>query len=121
MTPQQPTFRLSDLMGSSVKPVASHDPAPSGLLEYGNIDIYNRPTVRTAKGPATVRSKSWNFGGVEVLLPTVADGRELTDAEAVERYRRTGEHLGKFKTAWDATTYATRLHDRYQSGELTRK
>ena len=82
-------------------------------VEYGNVDLNNRPIVRNADGTvSTVRSKSFNFGGDEVLLPTVSeDGRIMSDQEAVDQYRKTGRHLGKFKTPEAATKYAQKLHD----------
>lgn len=60
---------------------------------------------------STVRSMSVNFGGPEVLIPTVSDdGRVMSDDEAIQTYQRTGRHLGKFKTPEAATEYALRLH-----------
>jgi hypothetical protein len=83
-----------------------------GLLEPGNIDLNNRPQVRNPDGSvSTVRSSSFNFGGREVLLPTVSDdGRLLSDDEAVDLYRRSGRHLGHFSTPDAADAYAQQLH-----------
>jgi hypothetical protein len=83
-------------------------------LEPGNIDLEHRPIVHNADGSiSTVRSVSFNIDGKEVLIPTVAaDGsRILSDREALDQYRRTGKHLGKFATPDDATAYAQRLHE----------
>lgn len=118
MDTQQRFLDALKKLGSPERPIPSHDPQPEGLVEPGNLDIYRTPTVQTATGPATVRSKSWNFDGVEVLLPTVADGRELSDEEAIARYRQTGQHLGKFRTPQHATAYGDRLHQRYERGEI---
>ncbi|KRA74270.1 hypothetical protein ASD78_12315 [Lysobacter sp. Root667] len=61
---------------------------------------------------STVRSMSANFDGEEVLIPTVSDdGRILSEDEAVDVYRRTGRHLGKFSTPDAATAYAQSLHE----------
>lgn len=82
-----------------------------GPIEPGNIDLSTRPVVKNGDKFSTVRSKSWNFEGNEVLLPTVSDdGRLLTDDEAIDQYRKTGRHLGIFKTPADATAYALKLH-----------
>ena len=78
----------------------------------GNIDLNNRPIVRNPDGSfSTVSSMSFNIDGKEVLLPTISnDGRRLTPEEAVNQYRATGEHLGKFNTPEEATAYAQQLH-----------
>lgn len=87
---------------------------PEGLLQPGNIDLTKRPIVRNADGSiSTVRSMSFNDGDQEVLIPTVAaDGsRILSDQEAIDQYRKTGQFLGKFDTPEHATAYAENLHN----------
>lgn len=83
-----------------------------GLQTPGNIDLNARPTVPLEDGTvATVRSMSFNFGGKEVLIPTVRDNGDLmTEEEAIEEFKKTGKHLGKFDTPENATAYAERLH-----------
>lgn len=87
-----------------------------GQIEPGNIDLTKRPVVRNPDGTiSTVRSMSVNFGGPEVLIPTVSDdGRVMGDEEAIDTFRRTGRHLGKFKTPEAATAYAERLHQQQE-------
>jgi hypothetical protein len=84
----------------------------SGSVQ-GNIDLTNRPRVVNPDGSiSTVRSMSFNFDGKEVLLPTISDeGKNLSPEEAMEQYRRTGKHLGKFDTPEEATQYAQKLHE----------
>lgn len=86
----------------------------------GNVDLSNRPIVRNKDGSiSTVRSMSFNINGKEVLLPTVSDdGRVMNPQEAIQQFKRTGKHLGKFSSVEAADTYAEKLHkeqaDRYR-------
>jgi hypothetical protein len=85
-----------------------------GMLEAGNIDMNTRPRVKNPDGSAsTVRSISYNVDGDEVLMPTVPDegGRIMSNDEALNRYKRTGRHLGKFSDPQSATAYAQGLHE----------
>ena len=84
---------------------------------FGNIDLTSRPSFRNADGSiSTVDSASYNLDGKEVLLPTVwvKDGKAYhsdNDAEIVQRYKETGEYLGKFDTPELADEYAQALHE----------
>lgn len=102
----------ADLDQNPVRP-ARQSRLANGQLVAGNIDLNKRPIVRNADGSiSTVRSMSANFDGQEVLIPTVSDdGRVLSDDDAVELFRRTGRHLGKFSTPESATAYAQSLHN----------
>lgn len=82
-------------------------------VEEGNIDLKNRPVVKNQDGTiSTVRSMSFRMGNTEILVPTVSDsGKILTENEAIKQYLDTGKHLGKFRTAEEATTFAKQLHN----------
>lgn len=97
----------------SYKPAYSIEGNFPGLLEKGNMDIMNRPLTPNLNGQtSTVRSASFNIDGKEVLIPTVSlDGsRLLSNQEALNQYRTTGVHLGKFENPDAATRYAQALH-----------
>lgn len=56
----------------------------------------------------------------EVLIPTVVNGRVVSDEQAIAEYRRTGRHLGIFRTPEEATAYARRLHDQQEQQYVRR-
>jgi hypothetical protein len=107
----------NELLGLLSRPETMTLPS-KGVVEQGNIDLFNRPRVKNPDGSiSTVRSFSANVDGVEVLLPTIADdGRVMSEADAVKQYRDTGKHLGKFDSPGNATDYAKELHN--QQGQL---
>lgn len=88
--------------------------APRGELEPGNIDLGKRSVVRNADGTiSTVKSMAISEDGREVLIPTMDEtGREMTENEAIERYLGTGEHLGKFDSRDNATSWGKQLSAR---------
>jgi hypothetical protein len=109
-------------------------PDPRGMVEPGNLDIRNRPTIQNADGShSSEYSVSFEDDkGREVLVPTIVDGKFLTpdgkkppegSAEekamfnrAWQHYQQTGENLGKFDNPENADAYAQILHSR---GERT--
>lgn len=91
-----------------------------GLIRQGNIDLARRPMVKNQDGSiSTVRSINVGIDGVEVLIPTVSDdGRVMDDDEAVETYKKTGQHLGMFASPELAAKYAKQLHQDQSSQYL---
>ena len=92
-------------------------PLANGILSKGNINLNSRPRVKNANGTiSTVKSKSFNIDGKEVLLPTVSDdGKIMTDQEALKQYFETGKHLGIFTSPEEATKYAIKLHNNQEN------
>jgi len=101
--------------GSGSSSTRSTNTDDIGQYGQGNIDLYHRPQYKQPDGSiSTVNSFSFNEDGMEILVPTIAykNGKpvQLTEQEAIDRYHRTGEYLGKFKTVKEANDYAERLH-----------
>lgn len=78
----------------------------------GNINLATRPVVKNPDGTiSTIKSISVNIDNNEILIPTVTpEGVIISDEEAIDLYRRTGKHLGIFRTPENATKYAKQLH-----------
>jgi hypothetical protein len=78
----------------------------------GNLDLHSRPVVHNPDGRiSTVRSITAGFDGKTYVLPTVIGDRIVPDAEAIEHFRQTGEHLGAFNSLKAAEAYSQRLHE----------
>lgn len=93
---------------------------PMGMMEPGNINIKDRPSVWNPKdgGYSSVYSMSFeDEKGRHVLVPLVNDQGGIDEPDkAVERYQKTGRHLGVFSPAAGdepsafADAYANDLH-----------
>jgi hypothetical protein len=91
------------------------------LMEARNIDTSRLSEVPNRipgeGGISTVRSMGITEDGKEVLLPTVIEGQlpdsaEEAERRAIEYYRRTGKHLGKYATRSAADSAAMLTHER---------
>jgi len=80
--------------------------------------LWARPHITNPDGSrSTVHSTSFgNDAGEEVLVPGMNSERLLSDKEALDQYRKTGQNLGTFSDPESATEYAKALHDRYEQG-----
>ena len=86
--------------------------AEGGPVAPGNIDLHNRPVVHNPDGSiSTVRSITVGFGDKTYVLPTVVGGKVVSNREAIDHFRQTGEHLGAFGKREEADAYAQRLHE----------
>ncbi len=85
----------------------------AGMVKPGNItSIFDRKVLKNPDGSvSTTSSMSIGTSDGEVLIPTVVDGKRLTKEQAIAQYRKTGQHLGIFKTPDEADAYAEALHN----------
>ena len=84
----------------------------SGVIKSGNINLSTRKAVATPNGDwATVRSMSFSDRkGVEILIPTVVNGKLVGDNAAIQEYYKTGKHLGMYTSPDAANKAAERIH-----------
>ena len=88
-----------------------------GQYGQGNVDLYNRPVVYNDDGSySSLYSVSFeDDDGKEVLVPSIVvdkngNPKKLTEEEAWDHYKQTGEYLGKFNTPDEADAYAEKIH-----------
>jgi hypothetical protein len=90
-------------------------------------DVYlpldgNRPSYTNAEGKQVSENKiGVGMKGKEYVLPTVVDGKQLTEDEAIERYKNTGEHMGVFDTIEEANRAAALRTNIYNTDPAYRK
>lgn len=109
--------KVSELDKATVK--AQNDFVLKSREDYGkgNINLNNRKKVVNEDGSvSTERSISFfdSNENKEILIPTVIDGKIVSDEEAINHYYQTGENLGKFDTVEEADKYAQELHERQE-------
>lgn len=89
-------------------------PSSSGLIEKGNIDLDGRKKIKNKDGTfSTIKSMSVSFDDGVYLIPTISNsGIQMSEEDAIDTFKETGEHLGIFKTVKDADKYAKVLSKR---------
>lgn len=99
--------------GGSRTPSFTPPAQPQGLKVAGNISLGDRPILHNPDGSiSSERSFSIGTDQGEVLIPRIFDGKDHTEQEAIEHYRKTGEHMGIFDTPANADAYAEAVHNR---------
>lgn len=86
------------------------DSMPRPFTE-GNIDLEKLPVVWNKDGTySTVRSITIEEMGKQVLIPTVINGKVVSNEAAIRHYHKTGKHLGVFESPQAAERAAEQIH-----------
>lgn len=81
------------------------------MIEQGNIDIGNRPSVPNPEGGySTVLSMGIADDRSDILIPLVVGGQILEPEAGIQAFLRSGKHLGRFEDRESSDTYAEDLH-----------
>ena len=93
-------------------PTPEPKPLPKGLITEGNLDLNKRPVVPRDDGKiSTVNSITVGFDDGFYVIPTVTEeGLLLDNDQAVEYFKKTGKHLGRFYDQETADAFAQQLH-----------
>jgi hypothetical protein len=95
--------------GGSVLSMGDYDKTTAPKQGNYLLPDINRPSYIDESGNTRSEYKMGiNVNGKETLIPSVVGGRQLTEDEARDRYRKTGLHMGQFNTPEEAD-YAARL------------
>ena len=95
-------------------PLAADEGQPKPAIP-GNLPTDIRYRVKNDDGSvSTVRTISIGPDKGEVVIPTVINGRVVSNDEAIAHYRKTGENFGTFRTIEDANAFAQALHRQHE-------
>jgi len=84
--------------------------SPGNLTSVGQ--VWNRPVLHNPDGSySTTSSISIQTDKGETLIPTVVNGKRLSNPEAIAYYKKTGENFGSFDNPESADRFATSLHN----------
>jgi soluble lytic murein transglycosylase-like protein len=109
---KQDSSTINSTMPDGWGPTGGSPKVVPGMIQPGNIDLTKRAVAKNSDGSiSTVRSMGVNIDGKEVLIPTVINGRLVSDDEAISHYKKTGENLGVFDSAKASDAYAEKLHE----------
>ena len=87
--------------------------APINEEEKSVLEAYKKQAESYAfktKYGDTIMSRIIQDGDKSIVVPGYYDGAILSQEQAEQRYKATGEHFGKFNTSDEAISYANRLN-----------
>lgn len=105
---------LNNLMNSILGyPPNEMTPYTQGMQKQGNIDLNNRPSIPNPQGGHSgVFTMTVGIdNGRTVLLPRVVNGKILSEKDAFNHFKNTGEHMGLFHSKEAADAYDKKLHE----------
>ena len=82
------------------------------IAQKPNINLNNRPKVQNKDGSySTVYSIGIEADGNFINIPRVVGGRVVSEDEAKKEFRRSGKHLGIYKSQAERDKAAIDLHN----------
>lgn len=77
-------------------------------VQSGNIDLKKRKAYKNKGGSvSTIKTIGIGEGNLETVIPTIGPkGRRMKNKQAIKHYKKTGKHLGKFRTRGAAADFA---------------
>lgn len=105
-------------------PITQQNGRQFGQLASEQQTLFNTTGKKSVQQPRTggissERTIGINVKGKEVLIPTIIDGVQLTNEEAIQHFLKTGENFGVFNTVEEAEAAAeqrVRMLDRASGG-----
>lgn len=78
----------------------------------GNINLKKRKVVHNKDGTiSTERSITIDEDKYSVVIPTVVNGKIVSNKAAIAHYKKTGQHLGKYPSRAAAEIAAQQIHE----------
>ena len=103
---------LYDFYSQKLPKNNNQDTPTDGMLIPGNIDLTNRPEVKNSDGTySTVKTITVGTDQGTVLLPTIINGKAVSNEEAIQHFKDTGQSMGVFKDEESASNYDKTVHE----------
>jgi len=85
-----------------------------GLDYKGNIDLDNRKVVKEGNAYKTENSITIGIDGKQIIIPTIVNGKQVSEEDAIKHFKETGEQLGVYDTIEEADKAAQKIHLRQE-------